>query len=59
MMKMRNALCLLVTSLSLLFPNIGNAGGGEFQSLDGAWQIVFGPGQRGQGQLHRQMWQIG
>ena len=38
---MKNALCLLVASFSFLFPAIGNAAGRDFQSLDGAWQIVF------------------
>ena len=41
MMNIRNKIGMLFASLNLFFPNIGNAEGRDFQSLDGAWQIVF------------------
>jgi len=41
MVNMRNGIGILVASISLFFPTLGNAAGGDFQALDGAWQIVF------------------
>ena len=40
-MKTKNVLLMMVASLSFLFSVIGNGAGRDFQSLDGAWQIVF------------------
>ena len=50
-MSMKKGLCLLVASLSLCFPTIGNAEGRDFQFLEGAWQIVFDRNNEGGAKL--------